>query len=632
MGDSVARGLTTVALLKVNYDANVDDLDLYMPFALDTLKAWPGDAFRAEDLTAEISSRHGLKIPVEAVRTLLNRISKKGHLRRDYGRFFRNLDKPIDVDLLPQRQAIEREHTAVARRLIEFARAHRMQLVDEDEALGLILGFLEVNEVAILVEPGPEALATAAEQQSTRELRTVALFIRKVLDSEPAFAEYVQRMLEGLILQNALLLKNINLKRRQFKDLEVFFDTSFLFRAMGLASAPSVSAAREALTVLRQVNARISVFSKTIEEMQRVLAAIERLIGTPAGIRELRPTGLIRFLIAGRYRPSDVAKASALLDRNIRQLGFTVRSLPRRIPRYTLDEGDLARCLMREGQTDIDPRVDHDVNVVAAVLTLRAGRISYSLDDARAIFATPTSLVVKNVTKWYRGQQLEGVPPLIHQIGLSNIAWLKNPGDVATQLKRHELVAMCAAALRPTPQMWKRFTDELRRLKDSGDLTSDEEIAVLTSRLTDARLAEVEDEDDVDADTVVDIVERVRESYAEEVATATERALRSGEEKRQLELRIIRNTNLIAGWVGRVCYWGLGVIVAVGIVLSLPGLGLTSSFWAQVLAGVVLAIFALLNFVDLHTGLSVAHLRKRLESYVARKLTSWWLGRPEAVE
>jgi len=653
--EGTIHGLTTVALLKVNYDRNVDHLDLYMPFVLDTLNAWPVNEFAAEDLAAQTLARHGLKIPFEAIRTILNRVRKQGHLRRDYGRYFVNPGKPIDVDLRPQREAIDREHIAVARKFIEFAAAHKVDIASAEDALSAILTFLELHEVAILVDTPSDRLTAAAEQQSTRESRTAALFIQGALSSDPPLAGYIQRMLEGLVLKNALLLANINLTKRQFTGLEVFFDTVFLFRVVGLASEPYVEAAREAIAVLRDANAGTSVFDITIDEMRRVLSAVERLIGTTSGVHQLRPTDLVRFLVSRRYRPSDVAEAAALLDRNIRQLGLVVRSVPAHIPRFTLDEVELAKVLMRGDQTDIDARVDHDMKAVAGVLTFRRGRVAYSLDNARAVFSTTSGLVVNNITAWYRGQQAHGVSPVIHQAGLSNIAWLKNPGAAATRLKRSELVALCAAALRPTPQIWKRFTDELRRLRDSQVLTSDEEVAVLTSRLTDMRLAEIGDLEDLDSDTVADIVERVREGFATEAEqvshareeelksrlaaaestardyesagrSADEMAQKSEEARRQLELRVIGKVDSIARGVGISCHAALAIAIGAGILLGLTGFSIVSSFWAKIAAGAFIVVFTLLNFVDLHLGLSAADLRRKLESYVERTLKAWWLG------
>lgn len=353
MADNVARGLVTVALLKVNYDAGHDHLQMYTPFVLDTLAIVGPDPFTAEELKGQIYNRHRLTIPLDALQAVLNRLRKQGFVTRAHGRVSRVLDAPIEIDLPPQQRIIEREHAHVAQRFREFAEKHHLHVADDENALALIFDFLETNEVTMLIEPRA-AVGDSVSQHGTRESRVVALFVQRVLKSEPILAEYIQRMLEGLVLQNALLLRDVDLSRRRFKDLEVFFDSAFLFRVVGLASRAYVTAARESLAALRATSAGVSVWTKTIEEMQRVLAAIERLIGTSAGVRVLYRTELVRFLLSERYTPSQVAQASVLIERDIRRLGVTIRSQPERIPRYTLGEADLARRLMRPDQTDVD--------------------------------------------------------------------------------------------------------------------------------------------------------------------------------------------------------------------------------------------------------------------------------------
>lgn len=428
----------------------------------------------------------------------------------------------------------------------------------------------------------------------------------------------------------------------------MFFDTKFLFRALRLAPDSYVTAAREALRVLRQANARTSVFSATIDEMDGVLAAMERLLGTSIGIRQIRPTELGRFLVSRHYQPGDVAEARVLLKKNIGQLGLTIRALPARIPRYVLGEKSLARCLMRVDQTESDARVDHDVNVVAAILTLRAGRLCHLLDEARAIFATITTPVVRNVALWYRAEGGFGIPPVIHQTALSNVAWLKNPKGPAARLKKHELVALCAAALRPTDKMWRRFTEELRRLKTSGNLSSDEEVAALTSHLIDSRLSEIDDEEDVDAETVQDVIDCVKEEYAEEALrvahkaieekekgvaaeasrahVALERARRSEEQSRQHDLRIIQKAEGIARLVGFFFYWGSGVIALVAMLVGSTSLASGFHPVVGVLFGVGIGVAVFISFLSSFAGISVKDLRRRVEYYLSERIRTWWLA------
>ncbi len=66
----------------------------------------------------------------------------------------------------------------------------------------------------------------------------------------------------------------------------------------------------------------------------------------------------------------------------------------------------------------------------------------------------------------------------------------------AAGLKLHELVALCAAALRPSREIWEAFVRELRKLEASGQITSDESVAIIVSELSDIRLGELQDEEE----------------------------------------------------------------------------------------------------------------------------------------
>ena len=426
--NQAVRGLATVALLKVNFDSGHDHIEMFVPFVLDVIRGRDSDEFLLADIRSDLIARHGLEIPTNTLETILNRAARRGLVRREGGRFFRVRMGSLP-DLVPARAAIEREHAAVARRLREFAAKQGVHLAADEDALALILAFLEQHQVSIILAPDPASVVVTGETLSRRETAVVARFLQEVFRSEPQITEYVQRMLEGLVLQNALLLKDIDMVRRKFRDLEVFFDTGFLFCALGLVDQTSSTAARETLHLLRITGARFAVFEKTIEEMKRILHVYERHLGSSEGIGKLRPTDVTRYFLANRYRPSDVAMVIALLERNIRNLGIAVRRFPSRDPRYTLDEGSLSRRFRRADETDLEPPVMHDVDAVAAILTLRAGSRPSSLDEARAVFATTSASVVRTVVEWYREGGHGGITPVVHCLALSNIAWLCNLGS-----------------------------------------------------------------------------------------------------------------------------------------------------------------------------------------------------------
>ena len=67
------RGLATVALLKVNYDAGRDHIDMFLPFALDAVKSLDEDAFEVGQARVAIRNRFRLTIPDHTLSTVLSR-------------------------------------------------------------------------------------------------------------------------------------------------------------------------------------------------------------------------------------------------------------------------------------------------------------------------------------------------------------------------------------------------------------------------------------------------------------------------------------------------------------------------------------------------------------------------------
>ena len=388
-------------------------------------------------------------MPINALQILLTRAKRKGLVRREAGQYFRIVSALTDPHLPQSRAEVDREHAAIATALRHYAAERKRDIQTDEDALALLLAFLEENQIAFLLDdPGTFDLV-APSILPQRDAIIVARFITEVCLRDPHLADYLNRMLEGFVLQNALLLRDIGSVSGNFQDLAVFFDSRFMFAALGMTGEAAQQAALESIDLLRTTQVRMGILASTVDELKRVLAAYERNLATQDGIRSLFPGLLTTHFVSHRYTPADIRQATALLESNIRGLGITIWKNPKHDPRFTLDEVDLAKRIA--GTNDVnDHRVVHDVDCIAAVLTNRAGRESDSWDNARFGFATTTGLLVTNTARWYKSEGGKGVAPVIHVLLLTNLAWLKRPTAAAPKLKLHELVAMCAAALRPT--------------------------------------------------------------------------------------------------------------------------------------------------------------------------------------
>ena len=297
-------------------------------------------------------------------------------------------------------------------------------------------------------------------------------------------------------------------------------------------------------------------------------------------------------------------------------------SRPTRITMHTLDEKDLSERLSIGGDIGdsiVEPRVVHDVDCVAAILTLRRGRVTSSSDLSRshAVFVTASKKVLQTTREWYRDQGLAGVPPIIHWSTISNLAWLKSPAHGTTS-KVHQLTAMCGAALKPDRNTWQRFLDHLTKLEESKELDSDESVAILVSSLTEQLLVELEDDDDLDSSSLEEVVDRVRKRYAkqaEEEITEAKGQLRISIQR--IEVMQHRQTT-IGDKVGRAGSWA--IVVVIGAVVVLSGVYFTS-----------LTANAI-TFLTLISGVSLIRLRRVLEDRLSSWVTRALIGRSSATD
>lgn len=411
---TAVKGLATVAMLKANFDQGRDHLAMFEPFIRDAVATFPARDMSAQDIRLAVDSRHGLKLPETATRSLLQRIVRQGFLNRDGGRYFLTDQVLSSEDVLDARHVAEARQRKLALALIDSAGQRDIAIDTPEDALAHIMSFMEAYHVRLAFDEPPD-LDGANDANTTipRERVATALFLRDEVVEQGEFSEVVQEMLEGFVLQNALLLRDISQASRQFKDMEAILDSQILFGALGLRGPAAATATRELLELLRQTGATVSAFEPTIEEMRRVLSVYQEKIGTEKGREELYGSDLTRHLLDEAATPADVKQHAALLESNLHSLGVRILALPKRVEKWTLDEGALAGWLAnKETGREDEPRVVHDIDCVAGVLTFRQGKTTRSLDSCRAIFVTNSGMTVRTVRRWYELEGGGGTPPI----------------------------------------------------------------------------------------------------------------------------------------------------------------------------------------------------------------------------
>lgn len=638
------KGLATVALLKTRLDEGHDHLGLFEPLILDALLNLTAHDFLAADIKAVVNDRAGVLLPTDTIQTLLGRCSRRGLLQRAGGRFFRTSQAIQDPGINAARDAIRIQQAALGHAFAEYAATGSLHLQSPEAALEALATFVSDNKVHLILSESVPDSPLERSSLGRKLTRLVARFITERCLNSPELRPALEALTEGIVLRDTLLLTDIPKAGERFQNLLVVFDTPILFSAIDLHGVANGTAAKEGLALLREAGARTVAFDRTVDEMRGILAVFEDRLKTTAGRLSLRPTSLAHHVLTTRLSPADIRVISATLENRLAKVGISIRQVPPHDPRSTLNEDTLAKCLADVNRPDTEtPRVRHDVDSIAGVLTLRAGRIATAIERSPAVFCTSSGRVVRNVQQWYFTEGEQGVPPIVHQVALTSIAWLKKPA-AAPGLKMHELAALCVAAMRPTRTTWAKCVDTLRRLRNEGSITDDETAAIVASELIEPLLARLDDDFEPDSDSIGEAIERVRETYRREVSAAAEEAVRKAQAEASLaqraateaiarsdqirstiEVRIVRSSSRAA----KALFVVVLLVTALAAVLSLPdvfeGVG---GIWKWI-ARAILAIAAVLGVYSAVRGTSLNDLHTGTEEFMARRLRNRWLPEPE---
>jgi len=649
-------GLVTIAYLKARLDEGNDHLGIFLPLLIDVLPGLSNRHFTAADVQEALATAHGVAMPQETVTTLLKRATRQHVLVRDAGRFHVNPKNDLPRSAVAgEKEQLKQGQLRLGEALMSHAGRREMRLASPQEALDLLLRFLEEEQIALLLGSPPNGSETPTV--SRRECAIISEFLHDAVPTDTALTSVLSGLLEGLVLYHAAFLPDLASVDRNFQDLCVVFDSMLVRQALGYEGESPRILQRETIDLLKGSDVRCLVFDKTVYEIQRILMMYEAKLATSAGRRSLYAVPMARHFLTQHYSPSDVQEMSALLEKEIGAAGFRIVPTPARVDKYTSGEATLAERLTDLRTHDAtEPRVTHDVDCVAGVLTLRGGRRSRNVEETRAVFATTATMVIRNTRLWWEEDEREtGVPPVVHIRSLANLAWLKKPATSAN-FQLCELVALCAAGMRPSQKTWWRFLDHLDSLQSSQRLSADDVTAIIVSAMSDRCLREVErdedDPDDLDAGTLDEVVERVKSQYGAEaeahirevsdeyerrIAETADAASAEGSESKNVAEGIaetLRRRDLAiegrAGtWARRTigtAYWCVVALVIVGATAA----ALSYTFcggWLGALVGFAVLVLAVLELIGVLSHLK--NLRSSLELNLRKRLREWLAGGAE---
>jgi hypothetical protein len=629
--------ITSLAVLKVNWDKGHDYIENFVPFVAECLRISPTPEVSLPEVQRAMAETFGLRVPQGALKTVLKRLTKRRYVERAEGIYRRNDEALATIDIAPVRDEVLRQHERLVEKLTEFCSSRYSVTWSKDDAEAALLSYLKERSIPVLAAAVEGRPITADVPAVKHADFLVNAFIAHVHHADPEGFKYLETVVKGNILANVLIFPDLGGISQRFDNVEVYFDSSVLLRALGLEGPGPQAPCRELIDLLYEENCGLRCFKHTYDEIWGILDAAEHVLRDPGGARHAYGKTL-EYLISLKFQPSDVELVMARLEGSLRGLRVQVKTKPPHEPALTVSETNLAAILREEVRYHSEDALYHDLDSLTAIHRLRRGQLQHRLESCRAIFITNNPNLARGNLRFRRAEYRDAaatVPDCMLDHMFGTLVWLKKPMS-APDLPRKRIIAECYAALNPPDGLWKHYLGEIDKLQQRGGISEEDYYLLRYSMEARTGLMDLTygDASVFTEKTVEQILEKARAAARAqtEAALRTEEGKRLEAERRAAEaeahleamrLAQLQRVSAIAAWAGGIsaqlilCV-ALGVL-ALGVYFTLPR-PFPRCPWAwrkfvPFLLVIAVGIFTITHHVF---GANLLSLTRRLELFVSR--------------
>lgn len=599
----VSQTIVSLAILKINWDKRKQDyIENFVPILAECIRLSKHDVISTGVLKNQLESQFGLRFPQSAINTILRRLRKRGYVRLDHNVYHRDNKQLASLDFRAVQRDIVKMHDSLIKSMIEYCKQEFGLVWSHEEAENHLLLYLKENDLQIMSAVTTGSLIPDISETTKTTKYYCAKYINHLSDTSAAELDYLEKIVEGNMLANAIFLPDPGRAHQRFHNIRLFFDTSFLIFALGYAGIPRQEPCLDLLPMLYETGAKLCCFQHTVDETRGILNACAQRIGD--GMFS-DPYGSIEYFIEKSYSESDIELLSANLVKDLASIRIHIEDKPPYVPEYTINEEGLSQALEQAIHYSRPQARSRDVDSITAIMRLRRMLDYYIIEDCPALFITTNTALARAATSFfYKQNQSNAVAPCITDHTLTNLLWLKKPLEMPN-LPRKRIVADCYAALQPDENLVRAYLDEIKKLEEGKEITIDDVFLLRYSLEAKQALMDLTsgDEQVFTAATVKEILELIKEKIQEKLRIEIKRDAQEkikeateerdelkgqlvsereqlGKAKREIKklrtTEIIRTSNIkarsqsIARWCARLFKALLILVVVASIIFMLP--------------------------------------------------------------
>jgi hypothetical protein len=530
--------LITYAMMSVNDSNDMDYFDSFVPFIKEALVKIGRETISSNELKNDIKDLFDLDLPINVVNTILRkRLRPKGYIKLVDRTYKPDFEKLQDSTFDEKRLILLEQHEKLICDFKAFASYSFNLEVKTEEAEMVLKKFIERHQLSLLDKFNNHQ---NIEQDGRKFLEQVELvfskFIRNSIENHLVNYKYLMNIVKGTLLTNLLYFNDLSTVEMKFKGTEVFFDSTFIVYALGLAGQARQEPCLELINMLKESNAILRVFRHNIEEIIGILEWCKKNLASGASDFH----GTIAHFNSMGYGPSEIERLIYALEGEIEgklkvkivnQVNFDDHQ-------FVMDEAELTEQLKHNMKYTRMNALERDVQSVSAIMRLRKGKQSLHVENSRAVFITSNFTLANQVRTFFLNEDVPRlIPPVLHDTVITNLVWLKNPSK-RPNLPEKCLIADCYAAAAPKEHLWNRYIETVKIYEKANELSREDLVLLRYSHgvrevLVDKTLG---DEDAITIGTVQEILQEIKSKSERRVEEArTEKELEIISLKQELE-------------------------------------------------------------------------------------------------
>lgn len=479
-----------------------DFIETYIPFVSTLISKKQYEEFDVQKVCEDFYSEYSFKIPAMPMTEILNRMVIKKILKKNFNKkLIPNYDKIVEMDFNEVSRDNLMKFENIKNRYISYASEKYEIQIEDIKAEENLCDFVKENYIeTIMNEEYIRGMNEGLDNNYIKnDIYVLYKFVIHLYENEYENFKIIKNFCLGYTIANALSFDNISSNNKNFKEKNIFFDTKFILRALGVEGEFYKNSYQSIIEILKENNCHLYVLENTYDEIIEILKNAKESIDRSKEFDGNIPL-VQRYFMEKENSSGDIKYWIACLKGKITDLGIYISKIQyiKETDKYQIDEKALYDKIVetyksRNHNFDEENKretINRDIKSIALIYReLRENRPK-TIETAKIFFVTTNKALAyacKNFNKEL-GKR-EGISPCITDIFLGTILWFQNPVRY-DELKENQLIANCYAAIRPTAMMLNKFSKEIDNLKNNNQITKYEYYLLKNYEVTDSMLSD----------------------------------------------------------------------------------------------------------------------------------------------